>query len=58
MLQLTDVGITRLGIIPKQSNHQDPAGNSIPLWSWAIDENNNSHNKYKMVDVFFKVLAQ
>ncbi len=58
MLQLNDVGITQLDIIPKKNNHQDPAGNSIPLWSWAVDENNNSHNKYKMVDVFFKVLEQ
>jgi hypothetical protein len=57
MLQLADVGITRLDIIPKQNNRQDPAGNSIPLWSWAVDENNSSHNKYKMVDVFFKTLT-
>ncbi|MCJ8272486.1 MAG: hypothetical protein MJK04_24185, partial [Psychrosphaera sp.] len=57
MLQLADVGITRLDIIPKQNNRQDPAGNSIPLWSWAVDENNTSHNKYKMVDVFFRTLT-
>ncbi|NQZ06310.1 MAG: hypothetical protein HRT35_04030 [Algicola sp.] len=57
MLQLSEVGITRLDIIPKQNNRQDPAGNSIPLWSWAVDENNTSHNKYKMVDVFFRTLT-
>jgi hypothetical protein len=56
MLGLDDVGITQLNIIPKQDNHMDAAGNSIPLWSWAKDENASHHGKYKMVDVFFKPL--
>ena len=57
MLFLDDVGITRLDIIPKQSNQIDDAGNSLPLWSWAKDENTTNHGKYKMVDVFFKPLT-
>jgi hypothetical protein len=56
MLLLEDVGITRLDIIPKQNNRMDSAGNSLPLWSWAKDENAANHGKYKMIDVFFKPL--
>ncbi|NQZ11705.1 MAG: hypothetical protein HRT35_31525 [Algicola sp.] len=56
MLQLDDVGITQLDIIPKQNNRMDAAGNSIPMWSWAKNENAVNHGKYKMVDVFFKPL--
>ena len=57
MLYLQSVGITQLGVIPKENHRNDPAGNVLPLWSWAKDENSNSHNKYKMVDVYFKGLT-
>ncbi|MCJ8273902.1 MAG: hypothetical protein MJK04_31450 [Psychrosphaera sp.] len=52
MLSLADVGITHLDITPKLNRRRDRAGNLIPLWSWATDNETNA--KYKMVNVFFK----
>jgi hypothetical protein len=52
MLELADVGITHLNITPKLNRRRDRAGNLIPLWSWATDNETNA--KYKMVDVFFR----
>ncbi|MCJ8275079.1 MAG: hypothetical protein MJK04_37460 [Psychrosphaera sp.] len=54
MLGLDDIGINQLNIIPKYNNRMDAAGNSIPMWSWAKNENAVNHGKYKMVDVVFK----
>lgn len=56
MLTLETIGITHLNIIPKENNRNDPAGNLLPLWAWATDDSRNQHNKYKMVDVFFKTI--
>ena len=53
-MSLDDVGLTHLDIIPKENNRTDPAGNLLPLWSWSYNNNINAHNKFKMVDVFFK----
>jgi hypothetical protein len=54
IMSLDDVGLTHLDIIPKENNRTDPAGNLLPLWSWSYNQNINGHNKFKMVDVFFK----
>lgn len=56
MLNLDHTGITHLDITPKYNGRRDSAGNRIPLWSWAVDNDADSNNKYKMVDVFFKPL--
>jgi len=53
MVPLSDFGISSLDTIPKENNRMDSAGNYLPLWSWAVDDK----KKYKMVDVFFKVLG-
>lgn len=51
------ININRFDTIPKINNRTDPAGNRIPLWSWAKDLTNTTGNRrYKMVDVFFKPL--
>lgn len=56
LMALDELGFTHLNVIPKRSHRQDPAGNVIPFWSWVINGNQRGHNKYKMVDVFFKAL--
>lgn len=56
MLSPASVGITRLDIIPKENNRVDPAGNLLPLWAWAKNDNHQGNNKYKMIDVLFKPL--
>jgi hypothetical protein len=58
LIELNSIGITQLSITPKFNGRQDSAGNLLPFWSWAWDENINGNNKYKMVDVFFKPLAE
>jgi hypothetical protein len=56
MINLDEFGITRIGIIPRQHNRYDSAGNWMPLWSWTKNENVRGKSKYKMVDVIFKQL--
>lgn len=49
-------GLTHLNTIPKQNNRRDSAGNLLPLWAWAKNNNHHGNNKYKMIDVLFKPL--
>ncbi|MFT4926302.1 MAG: hypothetical protein ACI8WB_002400 [Phenylobacterium sp.] len=56
MLTLAQYGITNLSVIAKQNNRQDPAGNWLPLWAWATNDNQTGNRKHKMVDVFFNML--
>lgn len=56
MLTLESTGLTHFYTIPKDNNRWDPAGNRLPLWAWAKNNDIKAHNRYKMVDVFFKAL--
>ena len=56
ILKPQSIGLTHLYTIPKENNRKDAAGNLLPLWAWSKNLNKKSHNKYKMVDVFFLAL--
>lgn len=57
MFSPDEFNITRFNTVPRISNRRDGAGNLLPLWSWAKNDNGNRGNRrFRMVDVFFKPL--
>ncbi len=54
LMPLSHSGINILNIDAKHNGRMDKAGNRLPLWSWANDTDSNG--KYKMVDVFFRLM--
>jgi hypothetical protein len=57
MISLNYFGITQFDLTPKYNGRKDPAGNSLPYWSWATNENKAGHGKYKIVDAYFRSLG-
>jgi trimeric autotransporter adhesin len=56
MRTLRSFGITALETIPRIRKHVDEAGNVIPYWAWALQQ--NRAGRATMVDVFFKQLPK
>lgn len=56
MRSLRSYGISALETIPKIRKHVDAAGNVIPYWAWALQQ--NRAGRAAMVDVFFKQLPK
>jgi hypothetical protein len=56
MRTLRSYGISALETIPKIRKHVDAAGNVIPYWAWALQQNRSG--RAAMVDVFFKQLPK
>ena len=56
MRTLRSFGITALETIPRIRKHVDEAGNVIPYWAWALQQNRGG--RATMVDVFFKQLPK
>jgi hypothetical protein len=57
LFDLATFNMTELAIEGKENGRRDPAGNVLRFWAWATSDNSNSHNKFKMVDVYFRVLS-
>lgn len=56
MRTLRSYGITALETIPKIRKRVDEAGNVIPYWAWAVQQNRGG--RAAMVDVFFRQLPK
>jgi hypothetical protein len=56
MRSLRSYGITALEIIPKIRKRMDEAGNILPYWAWALQENRGG--RAAMVDVYFQQLPK
>jgi len=56
MRTLRSFGITALETIPRIRKRVDEAGNVIPYWAWALQQ--NRAGRAAMVDVFFKQLPK
>ena len=56
MRTLRSFGITALETIPRIRKRVDAAGNVIPYWAWALQQNRGG--RATMVDVFFKQLPK